>query len=69
MKLTIETCDNGFLVKRECDESESTVITVFEDRDNLEHYQQMCYHILECLGYVGSKHDEERLWVEIRKNK
>lgn len=64
MKLEIEQVDNGFIVRSL---SEDTVITVFEDRDNLEHYRDMCYHVLECLGYIGSKHDKERLKVEIIK--
>lgn len=68
MKLTIETAENGILVTSPKEDLlYDTVHTVFEDRNNLEHYRDMCYHILECVGYIGSKHDEERLFIEIRK--
>jgi len=64
----IERVDNGFIV----DSGEYSFVIQEKDEHqgkmgkNLECLRELCYMVLEEFGYFGSKHDPERLVVEIR---
>lgn len=63
--ITITQADNGFVV-----ESQDDGIGVFQDgkgfEDNKHNIISMFYHILDCLGESGSKHDEHRIKISCK---
>lgn len=64
MKLQIEHTINGYILQ------DSEGKKVFEEDENeLKALQYLLYSVCESLGYFGSKHDAERLFIEIRKQK
>ena len=63
MKLTLGRVRNGYILTSE------EGVEVFEETPDteLKALQALLYSVCEALGYFGSKHDSERLFVEIRK--
>lgn len=73
MKLIIERISNGFIIEGESliegDEViEKQVIEEDEIRD-CKSVQKMLYAVMEYFGLEGSKHDPERVRVEIVRRK
>ncbi len=64
MKVQIEQVRNGFIVT-----STEGKDVIMESGSEVRGYQNMLYIVLEHLGYFGSKHDAERLFIEIKKQK
>lgn len=66
----IEPASNGYLLTmKSFDPAQPDEVLVFEDReDDKKHIVYLLYSLLEALGEVGSKHDEERVRV-IRVNR
>lgn len=63
--LEIRRVVNGFLIKTEADEDN---IVVCEDNGNeLVTMQNLLNYVKEYFDCTGSKHDKERLFVEIKK--
>lgn len=62
MKLVIEKCLNGFILT-----SEDGREVIMESDSEVKDYQRLLYAVLEHYGYFGSKHDAERLFIEVRK--
>ena len=65
MKLTIETAENGFIVRYEAEEEPSSVAVFEKGEVELEALKSMYYYIRDMLGYNGCKHDKYRLYIEI----
>lgn len=70
MKLIIEPADNGIiLTSKSIEESIPDRVFVFEDNEiNKKHIAHLLWQVIEELGEVGSKHDEERVRI-IRVNR
>lgn len=65
-KLCIDRVDNGYIVTLDPNVEGDPV--VFQDKDNeLETFQELLYYIMDYFGHAGSKHDPERIFVEIKK--
>ncbi len=66
--LTIRQADNGFIVI-----DQDGVETTFEERENIltntdvEMTQRLLYFIINFFGLGGSKHDAERIVVDVEK--
>lgn len=76
MKLKIEKVFNGYLLKYSNwyqDPFDGVVkqtyeVQVFEERNcELEPIVDLLYSLSEQLGFPGSKHDEKRIWIEIKR--
>lgn len=71
-ELNIKRVENGFVVIN-YNEDEGGVVEreyVFEQKDNeLEAMVDVLNFIQDHFGYYGSKHDKERIFVEIKKQK
>lgn len=66
MTLKIEKVSNGYSLIHYEDEREVT--EVFEERHcELEPLVRLLYSTLEYLNGYGSKHDQERIFIEIRR--
>lgn len=77
-KIEIVKVENGYTVRWEEENNDpipKTVIktAVYEERGDadtdLETLTDLTYHVWELLGYYGSKHDKERLWIKKEKKK
>jgi len=65
MKITISRVINGYVLT-----SEEGVSVHEESPDNELHtLRDLLYNVCDALGYNGSKHDAERLFIEIRKQR
>ena len=70
MKITIETADNGYILS----DADSNV-QVYQESDqrdtdiDLDMLMSLTYALWEKLGYYGSKHHSERLFVRKEKQK
>lgn len=66
--ITIEQCENGFIVTEHEDFSDKNMnrhVYSFWDDEKLT-VVDMLNHIKNTLGYNGSKHDEKRIFIELR---
>ena len=65
-QLTITKTNNGFILEG------NELYIVIEEDDILEHdleaHRTLLYDILDYFAIAGSKHDKERIRVEIEKN-
>ena len=52
--------NNGFSIK---DSSGETTVIEASDSDELRAIERLLWTIIEFFGFVGSKHDTERIWV------
>jgi hypothetical protein len=77
-QITIQKAQNGFILKWDEQIDDNTyrpMSHVFEERDNIktdhdcQAIQHMLYEVLDYFGVSGSKHDEERIRIEILKQK
>lgn len=66
--ISIDLAENGYIVTNH-DAEPRTIVVVQEQENHLECLRSLLHEILEVVGYYGSKHDPERLFVEIRKQK
>jgi poly(A) polymerase Pap1 len=74
----IRKVDNGFVFSYEEESTlngETTLMLkreiLFEenvDEDNKDHVVNLLYQVLEHFGEEGSKHDKERIRIEVQKN-
>lgn len=65
-QLTITKTDNGFIL-----EGNDLYVVIEEDESveaDLKSHSSLLYNILEYFGILGSKHDKERIRIEIQKN-
>lgn len=71
MKITIETTNNGIIVTEEPAFEEDLGSRASWDlvddlgRGDIEKQAQILYHVIELLGWYGSKHDPKRLRVSV----
>ena len=65
--ITIEHAFNGFIVTDT--DAEGNQKQVFQETvdGDIKHVELMLWHILESVGYYGSKHDAERIRISIEK--
>ena len=64
--ITVESTENGYILRSD---DRSYVVQereVVEGNFDLQALQELLYMVMEEFGYFGSKHDPERLVVEIR---
>ena len=63
MKLTIESAENGFLIKGK--EDCNGLPTKWVTTNDLDGQKEMFFTILEYFGLSGNRHDKERLAIKI----
>jgi hypothetical protein len=67
MKLIIESVDNGYIIIREIGgEIEEKVVFAFNEFEKECAVELLCC-IKEMLGFYGSKHDSERIFIRLEK--
>lgn len=67
MKITIESLNNGFLVTNEVDGEVSERIAFAFNEFEKECAVELLCCIKEMLGFYGSKHDAERIYIKLEK--
>jgi len=66
-RLVIRKVSNGYILAGKFGNSDMTGEMVIDDKDELKAMQNVLFEVMEYFGVYGSKHDEERLYVEVRK--
>ena len=69
MTLIIKTANNGVVITARFHDG-TTETSVFETEDTSDDYQgraAVLWHIIDQLGWFGSKHDEKRIRVHIEE--
>ncbi len=66
MTVKIEKVNNGFILT-----SDEGVVVIEENENkdkDCEAIQRLLYAVLEAFGELGSKHDPERIRIEVQRN-
>lgn len=68
MKLLIERVHNGYLITADLNTEDERRIVLEENTDDeLKAHEQLLYEIMDFFGFVGSKHDKERIRINREK--
>ena len=68
-RLVIRKVSNGYILSGRFGDSDMTQEVVIDDKDELKAMQNVLFEVMEYFGVYGSKHDRERLYVEVREQK
>jgi len=66
MKVLITTADNGYIVSSWCEEepeNKTRIVVLSDNEHGADDEADLLRVIQETLGFIGSRHDEKRVYV------
>ena len=68
MKLTIETAQNGWVVKESDEDFERLYCFSYDSiaGGDVEAFSSLLCHLTDILGMVGSRYDEKRIYISVK---
>jgi len=68
MKLTIETAQNGWLVKESDEDFERLYCFSYDSTagHDVEAFSSLLCHLTDTFGMVGSRYDEKRIYISVK---